>query len=87
MTNNDATLPKSRGWRELITTDAAILAGKAVIAGTRVPAELVIELLANGWSEDQISEHYEISSEQIHACLGYAHEVVQDVSLFTIASK
>lgn len=35
-------------WRNRISIDANILAGKPVIADTRVSVELVIDLLARG---------------------------------------
>jgi|GEM_PF-923448 len=84
MTNSERTL---RNWRDVIMTDPGVLAGKPVIAQTRVPVELVLELLANGWTEDEIKVHYDISPEQIHACLAYAREVVQNAVLFTISVK
>jgi uncharacterized protein (DUF433 family) len=43
-------------WRERITLDPQALVGKPVIKGTRISVELVVELLGNGWTEEQILE-------------------------------
>ena len=45
-------------WRTCIHTDPAILAGKLVIKGTRLLVELLLERLANGWTEQMIFESY-----------------------------
>jgi len=41
-------------WRERITSDPDVLAGKPIIDGTRLSVEHVLELLENGWSEADI---------------------------------
>lgn len=66
-------------WKYKIVTDPAVLDGKPVIAGTRVSVEHVMELLANGWSEQDVVRHHDVSLEQVQACLAYAHDVLQDV--------
>lgn len=43
-------------WRERIVVDLAILVGKPVIRGTRIAVELIIDLLARGYSKEQILE-------------------------------
>ena len=37
-----------------IVVDSKILTGKPVVRGTRISVELVVELLAAGWSHAQI---------------------------------
>ncbi|HUT23253.1 MAG TPA: DUF433 domain-containing protein [Sumerlaeia bacterium] len=60
-------------WQERIQIDPQVLVGKPVIKGTRLAVEFVIDLLANGWSEEQILQNYPgIEREDIHACLNYA---------------
>jgi uncharacterized protein (DUF433 family) len=52
--------------------------GKPVIRGTRLAVEFIVELLANGWTEQQILENYPgITSEDISACLRYAAETLK----------
>jgi hypothetical protein len=43
-------------WEDRITIDPQILVGKPVIKGTRLAVEFIIDLLAQGWTEQQIIE-------------------------------
>lgn len=59
-------------WQERITIDPNILVGKPVIKGTRLAVEFVIELLAQGWTEQEVLENYPgIAEEDIQACLSF----------------
>jgi uncharacterized protein (DUF433 family) len=71
-------------WKKVITTDPAILDGKPVITGTRLSVEHVIELLGNGWSEQDVVRHYEVTLEQVQACLAYAHDLLADVLVHSL---
>ncbi len=56
-----------------ITLDPAVLAGKPIIRGTRIPVELVFGLLAEGWTEAAILDsHPHLTRADIQACLAYA---------------
>jgi uncharacterized protein (DUF433 family) len=60
-------------WRDRITTDPEILAGKPVIKGTRISVELIVGRLADGWSIEAVLESYPpIVHADILATLGYA---------------
>ncbi|MCC6237634.1 MAG: DUF433 domain-containing protein [Dehalococcoidia bacterium] len=62
-------------WEERIEVNPEILVGKPVVKGTRIAVEFVIELLADGWTEDEILENYpHLTGDDIRACLHYAHE-------------
>jgi uncharacterized protein (DUF433 family) len=62
-------------WRQRIVQDQNVLGGKPVIRGTRIPAELVLDLLVRGYSPEQILDQYDhITAEDIQACLVYASE-------------
>ncbi len=41
-----------------IEINPAVLAGKPIIKGTRIPVELVIKLVAQRWTDDQIIAEY-----------------------------
>jgi uncharacterized protein (DUF433 family) len=41
-----------------IEINPKICGGKPVIKGTRITVEFILELLANGWSYDEILENY-----------------------------
>ena len=46
--------------------------GKPVIKGTRISVEVVIDLLACGWTAEQILKEYDhLTSDDIGACLAY----------------
>ena len=63
--------------RSRITRDPEILIGKPVISGTRLSAEFVIGLMAEGWSEADILANYPgITHEDLMACLAYARDAL-----------
>jgi len=62
-------------WNERIIIDPEVLEGKPVIKGTSVSVEHILELLAKGWSCDQILENYpQLNSEDIMATIQYSFE-------------
>ena len=61
-----------------ITVDESVRFGKPVIAGTRVPVDLVIGKLAGGMTIEQVMAEYEIAHEDVLAALGYAARAVAD---------
>ena len=63
---------------DLIQSDPAIMMGKPVVAGTRIPVELILEKLAAGETIDQLLEaHPRLSKEGILAALSFAAEVLR----------
>jgi uncharacterized protein (DUF433 family) len=59
--------------KRLITTDPAVMMGKPVISGTRITVELILEKVSEGETIEQIlSEHPQLSKDQILAALEYA---------------
>ena len=60
-------------WEQRIERNPDVLVGKPVIAGTRISVELVLELLADGWDENQLLDGYpSLERDDIRACLHYA---------------
>ena len=56
-----------------IEVDPSILMGKPVIAGTRIPVYLILNLLASGYDEERVIEAYPVlSREDVRAALSYA---------------
>lgn len=55
-----------------ISIDKNVRFGKPVIAGTRVPVELVLGKLAGGMSYQEVMAEYQITREDILAALDYA---------------
>ena len=58
-----------------IEVNPEVLLGKPVIAGTRIPVYLILNLLASGYSYERIIEAYPgLSREDIVAALSYAEQ-------------
>jgi uncharacterized protein (DUF433 family) len=69
-----------------ITIDPAVMVGKPVIRGTRIPVELIVRMLADGVPEDEILREYpRLEPEDIRAALHYAARVVADEDVFPFA--
>ena len=70
---------------ERIVVDPKILTGKPVVRGTRISVELVVELLAAGWSHEQIlASHPHLSEADIRACLAYASEFLREEKVYPL---
>ncbi len=52
--------------------------GKPVIAGTRVPVELILGKLASGMLYEDIISEYELTKDQILAALQYAANIISE---------
>ena len=65
-------------WQQRITVDPNVLVGKPIVKGTRISVEFVIDLLARGWTTEQILKEYDhLAPEDIQACLAYASEMLK----------
>ena len=72
-------------WRNRIVADPDVLVGKPVIKGTRISVDLVMDLLAAGYTPDQVRQQYDhLALEDIHACLAYAREVIGAERMFAV---
>jgi len=62
-----------------IVVDRRVMGGKAVVRGTRISVDFILELLANGWSIDDIVREYPVlSKEDVLAALKYAAKVLRN---------
>lgn len=65
-------------WQERITADPAILVGKPVIRGTRISVEWILDLMAGGWTQEEILEDYpHLCLDDLRAVLAYAADAVR----------
>ena len=72
---------------ERLTTEPGILSGKPVIKGSRIAAELVLELLAAGVPEEEILADYPgIEHEDVLAGLAYASQLAQEWRVFPLST-
>lgn len=75
-------------WQEWITRDPAVLAGKAVVRGTRISVELILELLAEGWSHEQVIESYPaLGPEALRAVFAYAADLSQEEDFVPVVTR
>jgi uncharacterized protein (DUF433 family) len=74
-------------WQDRIVADSKVLTGKPVVRGTRISVELVVQLLAAGWSHAQILESYpHLTEDDIRACLSYASELLREEKVLPLRS-
>jgi uncharacterized protein (DUF433 family) len=72
-------------WQDRIAVDPKVLTGKPVVRGTRISVELVVDLLAAGWSHEQILTSYpHLTEEDVRACLRYASELLREEQVFPL---
>jgi uncharacterized protein (DUF433 family) len=65
-------------WQERIIIDSTILKGKPVIKDIRIAVEFIIDLMAQGWSESEISRNYPgLKQEDFQACLSYTGDLLR----------
>jgi uncharacterized protein (DUF433 family) len=65
-------------WHERIVADPRILVGKPVIKGTRIAVEFLIELLAEGWTHQDVLRNYpQLTGDDIQAALFHAVELAK----------
>jgi uncharacterized protein (DUF433 family) len=70
-------------WQDRITVDPNVLVGKPIIRGTRISVEFVIDLLARGWSVEQVLQEYDhLTPVDIQACLAYANEILKSERVY-----
>jgi uncharacterized protein (DUF433 family) len=61
-----------------ITIDPAVMDGKPVIKGTRIPVDLILEKLSANRSVDELlSDYPELNIDQVKDCLRYAALTVE----------
>lgn len=72
-------------WKERITVDPKVLAGKPIIKGTRIAVEFILDLLANDWTIEKILKNYpQLKREDITAALKYATEILTEEKVYPL---
>jgi uncharacterized protein (DUF433 family) len=73
-------------WKEHIVSDKEVLLGKPTIKGTRISVELILDLLANGWTEKMIFESYpRLTENDLKAVFGYLKDCIENK--FTVIER
>jgi uncharacterized protein (DUF433 family) len=72
-------------WRNRITVDPKVLMGKPIIKGTRIAVEFILDLLANGWTVENILKNYpQLKREDVVAALKYATEILKEEKVYPL---
>ena len=66
-------------WRDYITVDPLICHGQACIKGTRVMVSVILDNLAAGLTEAEITQSYpSVEPSAIQAAIAYAAELARE---------
>jgi len=72
-------------WREFITSDLSVLTGKPVVMGTRLAVGFLLDLFANGWTEEQLLNSYpQLTRGYLRAVFAFASECLRDEGFYTL---
>lgn len=68
-----------------ITVDPRVMVGKPVIRGTRIPVALILKMLGQGISIQEILQEYpRLEEADIWAAVAYAAQVVEHEDVFPL---
>ena len=59
-----------------ILIDPRVCHGKPVVKGTRTPVTVILDALAGGDTFEQIAADYDVSVEDIRACVAFASDEI-----------
>jgi uncharacterized protein (DUF433 family) len=66
-------------YKDRITSNPAVMVGKPVVKGTRIPVERVVAHLAhNPDLNDLFAAYPDLTIDDVKACLEYAHHAVAE---------
>ncbi len=71
---------------ERISVDPTVCGGKPCVNGTRIPVTMVLELLEDGLSFDEILRDYYpyLTAADIQACIEYARSLVEGEEIYFV---
>ena len=68
-----------------ITINQKVLAGKPIIRGTRISVELILKLLAQGISTDEILDEYpRLKHQDVLAAINYAYGLARNEEVYPL---
>lgn len=74
--------------KKRIETNLAVMQGKPVVRGTRIPVELLLRKLAEGAQPTELLDAYpRLTDDDIRACLAYAAETIAHESVYPLDIK
>lgn len=70
-----------------ISVSANVLFGKPRIQGTRVSVEQVLACLSEGWTHAKIKKEFDVSDDDIKACIDFAYHSVSRTHFVNTSGK
>ncbi len=67
-----------------IVIDPKIHPGKPIIKGTRIPITRILGGLAGGMTVEELCTEYEVSTEDVLACLSYATNLIEEQEFYPL---
>lgn len=72
-------------YRKYITVNPKVMTGKPVIAGTRIPVDLVLKKLAQNMDVEELLRDYpRLKVEAVRAALEYAGETINQEEIYSL---
>jgi uncharacterized protein (DUF433 family) len=74
-------------WRERIHSNPKVLGGKPVVRGTRLSVEFLLDLFADGWTEEMILDNYpRLTKDDLRAVFAFAADSARDQRIVEVLS-
>lgn len=74
-------------WKNVITLNPKVLAGKPTIRGLRISVEQVLRSMSSGVSEAEILREYpDLQAGDIAACQAYAADLVASERVYPVSA-
>ncbi len=71
---------------ERITARPDVFGGKPIVRDMRISVELVLSLLSQGATQDELLDDYPgLETDDIRACIAYAHAVIAGDTLASVS--
>lgn len=68
-----------------IVMNPAIMTGKPIIKGTRIPVDMIVRLVAQGMTLQEILEEYpQLTKDDLKAALEYVADMIRGEEVFPI---
>ncbi len=69
---------------ERIVIDPKTCHGKPIVRGTRTPVTVVLDALAGGDTFEMLQSDYNLTVEDIRACIAFASTEIKDIHYFPV---
>ena len=79
-------MPDNHEILKRITARHDVFGGKPIVRDMRISVELILSLLSQGATQEEVLDDYpELESDDIRACIAYAHTVIAGDTLASVS--